>query len=101
MDNAINRDKLVADAKVVLGDVESLLSQAAATSGQQAHELRERAAEALHRAKLRLSEAQVAIGERTRAGARVTDDWVHAHPWGSIGIGAAVGFMLGLLVGRR
>jgi ElaB/YqjD/DUF883 family membrane-anchored ribosome-binding protein len=92
---------LVADAKVVLDDVESLLKQAAAASGQQAHDLRERAAEALHRAKLRLQEAQVAVSENTKAAARATDDWVHAHPWGAIGISAGVGFLIGLLVSRR
>lgn len=101
MDEASTRDRLVADAKVVLDDVESLLKQAAAASGQQAHDLRERAAEALHRAKLRLQEAQVAVSENTKAAARATDDWVHAHPWGAIGIGAGVGFLIGLLVSRR
>ena len=101
MDEVSSRDRLVADAKVVLDDVESLLKQAAAASGQQAHDLRERAAEALHRAKLRLQEGQAAVAENTKAAARATDDWVHAHPWGAIGIGAGVGFLIGLLVSRR
>jgi ElaB/YqjD/DUF883 family membrane-anchored ribosome-binding protein len=101
MEEVRNRDRLVADAKVVLDDVESLLKQAAAASGQQAHDLRERAAESLHRAKLRLQEAQAAVSENTKAAARATDDWVHAHPWGAIGIGAGVGFLIGLLVSRR
>lgn len=101
MEQVSNRDRLVADAKVVLDDVESLLKQAAATSGQQAHDLRERAAEALHRAKLRLQEAQVAVAENTKAAARATDEWVHAHPWGAIGIAGGVGFLIGLLVSRR
>jgi len=101
MDEVTSRDKLVADVKVVLDDVESLLKQAAASSGQQAQELRERAAEALHRGRLRLQDAQVAIAQETRAAARATDDWVHAHPWSAIGIGAGVGFLIGLLVARR
>jgi ElaB/YqjD/DUF883 family membrane-anchored ribosome-binding protein len=96
-----NRDKLVADAKVVLEDVEALLSQAAAASGQQAHELRQRAGEALQRVKQRLHDAQGAVTENTKAAARATDDWVHQHPWGGIGIAAGVGFLIGLLVSRR
>ncbi|HXF44560.1 MAG TPA: DUF883 family protein [Burkholderiaceae bacterium] len=91
----------MADVKVVLDDVDNLLRQAAAASGQQAAELRERAAESLHRAKLRLQEAQAAVGETTRAAARATDDWVHQHPWSAIGIGAGIGFLIGLLVARR
>jgi ElaB/YqjD/DUF883 family membrane-anchored ribosome-binding protein len=101
MDEVSSRDKLVADAKTVLDDVETLLKQAAAASGQQAHDLRERAAESLHRAKLRLQEAQVAVTENTKAAARATDDWVHMHPWGAVGIAAGVGFLIGLLVARR
>jgi ElaB/YqjD/DUF883 family membrane-anchored ribosome-binding protein len=30
-----------------------------------------------------------------------TDDWVHMHPWGAVGLGAGVGFLIGLLVARR
>jgi ElaB/YqjD/DUF883 family membrane-anchored ribosome-binding protein len=101
MDQAANRDKLVADAKVALNDVEALLKQAAAVGGQQAHDLKERAAEAMYRAKLRMQEAQAAVGENTRAAARATDEWVHLHPWGAVGIAAGVGFVIGMLVSRR
>lgn len=101
MEQTVNRNKLVADVKVVLDDVEQLLKQAASASGQQAHELRERAAEALHQAKARLQDAQGVVTDNTRAAVRATDDWVHAHPWGAIGIAAGVSFLIGLLVARR
>lgn len=97
----INRDKLVADARVVLDDVESLLKQAATASGQQAQELREKAADALARARVKLQDAQIAVSENAKAAARATDDWVHAHPWGAIGVAAGVGFLVGLLVARH
>jgi ElaB/YqjD/DUF883 family membrane-anchored ribosome-binding protein len=97
----MNRDKLVSDARVVLDDVEALLKQAAGATGQQAQELRERAADALGRARLKLHDAQVAVGENAKLAARATDDWVHAHPWGAIGVGAGVGFLVGLLVARH
>lgn len=101
MDEVRNRDKLVADVKVVLDDVEALLKQAASASGQQAHDLRERAADALHRGRIRLQEAQVAVAQNTKAAARATDDWVHEHPWSAMGIAAGVAFLVGLLVSRR
>lgn len=97
----VNREKLVTDARVVLDDVETLLRQAASASGQQAQELRDRAAEALGRARVKLQDAQIAVGENAKAAARATDDWVHAHPWGAIGIGAGIGFLVGLLVARH
>jgi ElaB/YqjD/DUF883 family membrane-anchored ribosome-binding protein len=101
MTENVNREKLVTDARVVLDDVEALLKQAASAGGQQAQELRDRAAEALGRARVKLRDAQVAVGENAKAAARATDDWVHAHPWGAIGVGAGVGFLIGLLVARR
>lgn len=97
----ITGDKLGSDLKVVLADVETLLKQAASTTGQQAAELRERAAESLHRASLRLSEARTAAAEKGRKAARRTDDWVHDHPWAAVGTAVGVGFLLGLLVSRR
>lgn len=97
----VSGDKLGADVKVVLGDVEALLKQAASTTGQQAAEFRERAAEGLHRASLRLSEARIAAAEKGRLAVRRTDDWVHANPWAAVGAAAGVGFLLGLLVSRR
>jgi ElaB/YqjD/DUF883 family membrane-anchored ribosome-binding protein len=33
--------------------------------------------------------------------ARATDEYVHDNPWQAIGVAAAVGFLLGLVVARR
>ena len=68
---------------------------------EKAAELRERAAESLKRAKVRLQDAQDAMSEKTKAVARATDDYVHDHPWGAVGIAAAVGLVVGMLISRR
>ena len=36
-----------------------------------------------------------------RATAQQTEGYVREHPWTSIGLGAAVGMLIGLLMGRR
>ena len=100
-DRSHTSGKLVADAKVVLEDVEALLAQAAAATGERATELRARANDALRKAKGHLHEAQYAVGRNAKAAARATDDWVHENPWGAIGIAAGASFLLGLLVARR
>lgn len=100
MDN-VNREQLTGDVRRVLDDVQALLEQAAQASGQQAQDLRSRAAEQLHRARLRLGDMQHAVGERSRAAVHATDDWVHLHPWSAMGLGAGVGFLIGLLVRTR
>jgi ElaB/YqjD/DUF883 family membrane-anchored ribosome-binding protein len=48
-----------------------------------------------------LSNAQRAALERAKDAARVTDHYVHEHPWQVVGAAAAVGLALGVLIGRR
>ncbi|MGZ9057670.1 MAG: DUF883 family protein [Burkholderiaceae bacterium] len=35
------------------------------------------------------------------AAAGTTNDWVHAHPWSTVGVVSGIGFALGLVIGRR
>lgn len=72
-----------------------------AVAGEKMVDLRERIAERLRDAKLRLADAEAALVDKTKAAARATDDYVHDNPWKSVGIAAGVGFLLGLLVNRR
>jgi ElaB/YqjD/DUF883 family membrane-anchored ribosome-binding protein len=99
MDN--NKDKLFSDMKIVLSDAEDLLKAAASSSGERAVELREKALISLRRAKEVMQDAQFAVLEKGKAAARATDDYVHDHPWKAVGIAAAVGFVLGLIINRR
>lgn len=99
--NDVTREQLAGDVRQVLDDVQALLAQAAQASGQQANELRGRAAEQLQRAQARLGDLQYKLADRSRAALHATDDWVHMHPWGAVGLGAGVGFLIGLLVARR
>jgi len=97
----VTRDKLVSDFKVVVADAEELLRLTANQAGDKAAELRARAQDHLQTAKVKLAEAEAAMVERTKAVARATDDYVHDNPWRSIGIAAGIGFVVGLLIGRR
>ncbi|HJX57849.1 MAG TPA: hypothetical protein VJ325_03945 [Thiobacillus sp.] len=48
-----------------------------------------------------MADAQAALLVRTRATARATDEYVHTHPWQSMGAAVGVGLVIGLLIGRR
>lgn len=96
-----NKDRLFSDMKIVLNDAEDLLKAAASSSGERAVELREKAMVSLRRAKEAMSDAQSAVVDKTKAAAKATDDYVHDHPWRAVGIAAAVGFVLGLIINRR
>lgn len=91
----------MSDIKAVLSDAEDLLKQAASTTGERATELREKALAQLKQAKDKAADVQVVVVEKGKAAARKTDDYVHEHPWQSLGIAAAAGFVLGLLINRK
>ncbi|MFI5447190.1 YqjD family protein [Polaromonas sp. UC242_47] len=95
------KDKLITDMKVVLSDVDDLLKSAAAATGDTAAALREKAAGKLKVATEKLSGLQEAARVKGKEAARYTDDYVHAHPWQAVGIAAAAGFLIGLLVNRK
>ena len=95
------KDKLVADLKVVVADAEELLAATASQTGEKVAALRERMQENLRSARIRLADADAALREKTREVAKATDHYVHENPWRAIGIGAGVGLVIGLLIGRR
>src|ERR1700753_3096931 len=96
----VNKERLMSDIKTVLADAEDLLKQAAAATGERASELRETAMSRLKVAREKAADAQVVVIERGKKAARATDDYVHEHPWASIGIAAGLGMVIGLLINR-
>ena len=97
----VAKEKLIDGVKTSMNDAESLLREAASSTGDKATELRERAMTSLTRTREALYEAQDAVFERGRKAARATDDYVHDNPWQAIGIAGVTGLLLGLLISRR
>ncbi len=93
--------KLVNDIKLVIADAEEMLLATADQTGDRIAELRARIKDRLLAAQIRLEAAEAVLLEKTRAAARATDDFVHENPWQAVGIGAGIGFLLGLVLGRR
>jgi ElaB/YqjD/DUF883 family membrane-anchored ribosome-binding protein len=96
-----SQEQLIDNVKSSLNDAESLLQQAAASTGEKAVELRERAMASIKRTRETLYDAQDAVLESGRRAARATDDYVHDNPWQAIGIAGVTGLLLGVLIGRR
>jgi ElaB/YqjD/DUF883 family membrane-anchored ribosome-binding protein len=100
-DTEVSREKLATDMRIVIADAEELLRATAGQMGEKAVVARERIQESLRVAKDKLARAEEAVIDRTKAAARATDDYVHDHPWGAVGIAAAVGLVIGMLISRR
>lgn len=101
MNDTVNKEKLIADFKVVVADAEELLRATAGQAGDKAVELREKIQAHLSNAKYTLAEAQDAVVAKAKAAGRAADDYVHDNPWRSVGIAAGVGLVVGMLIGRR
>lgn len=93
----VTTDKLMADLRTVVRDAEELLQATAGQGSAQLKELRARAEESLGAARARLQEA----GDDARKAARDIDEQVRANPWAAVGVAAAAGLVLGLLLGRK
>lgn len=97
----VNKDKLIADMKVVVADAEELLRATASQAGDKVVELRSRIQDHLATARASLADAQAAVVDKAKVVGRATDDYVHDNPWRSVGIAAGIGLVIGLLIGRR
>lgn len=95
------KGKLMEDLKAVVTDLEELLKATASQTGERISAARAKAEESLKSAKGQLAEEGKVALARAKLAAKSTDDYVHTHPWESVGIGAFAGFVLGVLISRR
>ncbi|AMO75342.1 Membrane-anchored ribosome-binding protein, inhibits growth in stationary phase, ElaB/YqjD/DUF883 family [Pseudomonas citronellolis] len=95
------KDELLAEFQALVADTEKLLQTSAELAGEEADALREQLRSGLGRARERIDAAQSAVRDQGRAAVDATEDYVGEHPWQAVGVAAGVGFLLGLLVGRR
>lgn len=99
------KHKLLADFNAVVHEADQLLEFVADEGGDKADALRGKVEKNLNAAKARLRDLEDAVMEKTRAGARATDEYVHENPWQTVGVaaglGAACGVVFCLLLLRR
>lgn len=95
------QEQRIADIKTVIADAEEVLIATADQVGEKVAGLRARVQARLQDAKARLAHAEELLVAKTKAAAKVTDAYVHESPWAAVGIAAGVGFLLGVVIGRR
>lgn len=100
-DTAQAKEKLSTDFRAVMDDIDALMTSTGKDVTVEAKALRARIQERLAGAKEKLLDAQHDAIQRAKDAAVATDDYVHAKPWQAIGVAAAVGLALGVLIGRR
>jgi ElaB/YqjD/DUF883 family membrane-anchored ribosome-binding protein len=87
-------EKLAADVKVLAADVDELIRATAAETGDRLNAARNRVQAAL-------VGARDTVVVQGRDAAATTDRYVRENTWTAVGVAGAIGFFVGLLVGRR
>ncbi len=94
-------EHLRAELKSLADTLEEVLSASTDKSKSELEKLRGKAEKALKESRHRLGETSDVIAQQTREAAAKADDYVRENPWTGVGIGAAVGIFIGILMSRR
>lgn len=94
-------EHLRAELKNLADTLEEVLTTSGEKSKSELDKLRSKAQSALKDTRARLGDSGDRIAQSTREAAERTDVYVRDNPWTSVGIGAAVGVVLGVLLTRR
>ncbi|MGC3963414.1 MAG: DUF883 domain-containing protein [Rhodocyclaceae bacterium] len=98
------KDKVVDGGQSVLDEAEAVMQEAEsllANVGEKGEAAMARVAERLKVAREKLVEFERVAVAKTKEAAVATDEYVHENPWKSIGLAAAVGVVVGILIGRK
>jgi len=79
------RNQIVDEFSTVLNEAEDLLKKAGQETGDKARDFRALAEKKLLTAKLRIQQLEGQAVDQAKAAVRYTDDYVHDHPWASVG----------------
>jgi len=93
--NALGRD-----IQNVVSDAQELLKTVQSEGESRLAEIKGKASAQLETAKHKYGEIQQTVQDGAKLAINETDQYVHSNPWTAIGIGAAVGAVIGYLCGR-
>ena len=100
MAEKISTDKLLDDLKTVVNDAEDLLRATSGQAGDKMSATRARVEESVRAARKRMNEMQDDVLEQTKEMAEEADAYVRKNPWHAVGIAAAAGIIVGLMLRR-
>lgn len=84
-----------------LADIEDLVKATTSLTGEDLARAKAKITERVAAARKSVEDASAAIAQGARRGVTATNGYVHENPWQAVGIGAAGGLLLGLLLARR
>jgi ElaB/YqjD/DUF883 family membrane-anchored ribosome-binding protein len=84
-----------------LADIEDLIKDTTSLSGEELAQARDKLNERIAKARASVEAASESVVQRARHTADVTNEYVHEKPWVALGAGAALAFLVGVIIARR
>jgi ElaB/YqjD/DUF883 family membrane-anchored ribosome-binding protein len=84
-----------------VADMEDLIKAGTSLTGDDLARAKANLAARVAAARAFVEEMPGTISDRARNTVKVADDYVREQPWQTVGVGAAVGLLIGFLLGRR
>lgn len=97
----ITKEKLSADFKILVDDVEQLLSATAGEAGERIAELRQRLARRVEEGKAALAQRETKLREHAHRTSRRVVTFLREEHWDQVAIFAGIGVLLGLVLRCR
>ena len=95
------RDKLMDGLKTAIGEAEHYLSDTGEQISGKTSEVRARFEDTLRTARTDLRKLEDSVIARSHEVAQSADVYVRDNPWKAVGMGAAAGVIVGILLSRR
>jgi ElaB/YqjD/DUF883 family membrane-anchored ribosome-binding protein len=95
------QQRMSEELRNVVHDTEEMLKHKVQDAGEGYKTAREKLERTVKQARRELEGVEQAVIDRTKKAAKATDHYVHDHPWQSIGVGAGIGLLIGMLIGRK
>jgi ElaB/YqjD/DUF883 family membrane-anchored ribosome-binding protein len=97
----MDKQGLANSLRQMIDEADKLLNHAAHSGDEAFDTLRNKFSDQVREMRSQLDEMEETAVYRARRAARAADHTVHEHPYGAMGVAAAVGLLVGLLVARR
>ncbi|MDT0177180.1 DUF883 family protein [Pantoea sp. RRHST58] len=101
MSKETSSEHLRAELKNLADTLEEVLSSTTDKSKGELDKLRQKARVALDSSREKLGDSGEYLAQTTREAAQKADGYVRDNPWHGVGIGAAIGVAIGMLISRR
>jgi ElaB/YqjD/DUF883 family membrane-anchored ribosome-binding protein len=94
-------DQFIDEFKALIADAEALIDATEGHADDVIKTVRSKALKTLAATKESIADFEDAVIDRAKSVAKDADKFVHHNPWGSVGVAAGLGLIIGLFIRRR